>query len=301
MTAAVAGEIRLGAVVGGSFVDIVRVDPSLPRTLVELIAAGESALAAARRAVVRVSELVESTQLPYGLVVPIDQVVVLSPIPRPKRNVFCVGRNYLRHAAEGARARGEEFKPPEYPEFFTKPPEAVVGTESKFTLSDSVTGKLDYEIELAIVIGKHGRDISRESASEHVFGYTLANDLSARDQQRRHGQWFRGKALDGSCPLGPVVVPHKDLDPAAISLQLRVNGETRQSTSTGDMTWGIADVVHWLSQGTSLEPGDVILTGTPEGVGNAMRPPTYLAPGDVVEAAADGIGLLRTHIVGSVT
>ncbi len=303
LTFACPGEIRLGALTGESVVDLNRVDPSLPAALHGLIAAGEPALALARATVDHIVAQAEdegslSRLTRDGKLYPVAAVRILAPFPYPRRNVFCVGRNYLKHAEEGARARGIEFKPPEYPEFFTKPPTTVVGHEGVFALDEGVTQQLDYEAELAVVIGRHGRNIPREHAYDHVFGYTVANDLSAREVQRRHGQWFKGKALDNSCPLGPVVVPHRDLgDPQRLALRLRVNGETRQNANTKDMTWGVSDILFWLSRGTTLEPGDIVLTGTPEGVGIGMVPPAFLRPGDVVEAEIEGVGTLRTYIV----
>lgn len=305
VTVAAPGEVRLGVLDGDHVIDLNRVDPALPVSLYDLIVAGDAALDAARGAAERVRRQYPSRcaeLMRDAIVYRLEDVRLLAPLPAPRRNVFCVGRNYLKHAAEGARARGEEFTPPEYPEFFTKPPAAVVGTDARFPIDARVTERLDYEAELAVVIGRRGRDIPREAASGHVFGYTLANDLSARDQQRRHGQWFKGKALDGSCPIGPVVVPRADVpDPHALTLSLRVNGETRQHGSTAEMTWPVPDILYWLSQGTTLEPGDLILTGTPAGVGNAMRPPEYLRPGDIVEAEIDGFGTLRTYIVAAAT
>lgn len=305
LTFACPGAIRLGALEGDDVVDLDRAHPELPAALADLVAAGEPALELARAAAAEITARCEAAGgraelARRGKIYPLAAVRVLAPFPRPRRNIICVGRNYLKHAEEGARARGEQFKPPEYPEFFTKPPNAVVGHEGVFPLDDQVTQRLDYEAELAVVIGRHGRNIPRERAYEYVFGYTVANDLSAREVQRRHGQWFKGKALDHSCPLGPVVVPHGDLgDPQRLDLRLRVNAETRQHANTKDMTWAVPDILFWLSRGTTLEPGDIILTGTPEGVGSGRTPPSFLKPGDVVEAEIEGIGTLRTHIVAA--
>jgi 2-keto-4-pentenoate hydratase/2-oxohepta-3-ene-1,7-dioic acid hydratase in catechol pathway len=213
------------------------------------------------------------------------------------KNVFCVGRNYAAHAAEGARAAGREVVVPEVPEFFTKPPTAVTGHNSAVPVDPRVTQKFDYEVELAVVIGTAGKDIPRERALDHVFGFTIVNDLTARDLQRRHGQWFKGKGLDLSCPMGPWIVTRDALPNFAdLAITLRVNGETRQKSRTSKMVHDIPAIIEHLSRGMTLEPGDVIATGTPEGVGYAMDPPRFLAAGDVVEAEIEGIGVLRTPI-----
>ena len=301
LTFACSGEIRLGALMGEHLVDLNRANPKLPPSLNELVVAGGSRLDLARSTVEQIAKefaLNAAEVIGKGKVYPLAEVRVLAPFPRPKRNVFCVGRNYLKHVAEAVRRRGVEFRPPEYPEFFTKPPATVVGSDAPFPLDQSLTVQLDYEGELAVVMGAYGRDIEIERAYDYVFGYTIGNDISARDVQQAHGQWFKGKALDNSCPLGPVVVPHRDVgDPPRLALRLRVNGETRQDSNTAEMYWGVAEIIYWLSRGTTLEPGDIILTGTPGGVGSAMIPPRFLKPGDVIEAEIEGIGVLRTHIV----
>jgi 2-keto-4-pentenoate hydratase/2-oxohepta-3-ene-1,7-dioic acid hydratase in catechol pathway len=221
-----------------------------------------------------------------------------APIPRPVKNVFCVGRNYADHIAEGERAQKVKVGISEQPVFFTKPPTAVIGPDAESPIFPDVSTKIDYEVELALVIGKAGRDIPRERAMEHVFGYTIVNDITARDVQRRHGgQFFKGKGFDGSCPMGPWIVTADDLpDPAALGLRLWVNGEKRQDGAVADMIFDIPTLIASLSEGLTLEPGDILATGTPSGVGYAMDPPCYLADGDVVECEIDGIGRLRTQM-----
>jgi 2-keto-4-pentenoate hydratase/2-oxohepta-3-ene-1,7-dioic acid hydratase in catechol pathway len=279
---------RLGIVVDQEIVDLASVGSGeLPETMIELIAA-------APRFLPRLKELAASRgaeRLPLG------SVRLLAPIPRPRKNVFCVGRNYAAHAAEGARAQGREVVVPEFPEFFTKPPTAVTGHDAEVRIDPDVTRRFDYEVELAVVIGAGGTNIPRERALDHVFGFTIVNDLTARDLQRRHGQWFKGKGLDGSCPMGPWIVT-KDALPsfADLAIALRVNGETRQQSRTSKMVHDVAAIIEHLSRGMTLEPGDVIATGTPEGVGYAMDPPRFLAPGDVVEAEIEGIGILRNRM-----
>jgi 2-keto-4-pentenoate hydratase/2-oxohepta-3-ene-1,7-dioic acid hydratase in catechol pathway len=224
-------------------------------------------------------------------------VRLLAPIPRPAKNVFCTGRNYKLHIEEGAREQGVEVKFPPVPEFFTKPPTAVIGTEAEIRFDTKLTKALDYEVEFAIVIGRECRDVKAGEALEMVFGYTVLNDVSARDLQRAHGQWFKGKALDTSCPIGPWIVTADEFgSPNDARLALRVNGETRQDSTTADLLFDCATIIESLSQGLTLEPGDIICTGTPSGVGYAMKPPALLKDGDIVEAEVVGIGVLRNTV-----
>lgn len=215
----------------------------------------------------------------------------------PQKNVFCVGRNYLEHAREGARAAGKELKLPDVPTFFTKAPTAIADPGATLTLLKAVSNEYDWEAELAVVIGKHGRDIPEESALEYVFGYTCLNDLTARDLQRAHGQWFKGKSLDHSCPVGPWVVTADEIpDPQNLAIQLTVNGAVKQSANTSSMIFSVARIISELSKGMTLEPGDIIATGTPEGVGFARTPPEFLKDGDTVEITIAGIGTLHNTV-----
>jgi 2-keto-4-pentenoate hydratase/2-oxohepta-3-ene-1,7-dioic acid hydratase in catechol pathway len=226
--------------------------------------------------------------------VPAAALDLAAPLPRPAKNVFCVGRNYAEHIAEGERAQKAKIGVTEHPVFFTKPATAVTGPGAEVPLFAHVSEQIDYEVELAVVIGKPGRDIARARAYEHVFGYTIVNDVTARDVQRRHGgQYFKGKGLDGSCPMGPWIVTAGAVpDPGRLGIRLRVNGETRQDGNTSAMIFDIPTLIASLSEGLTLEPGDVIATGTPSGVGYAMDPPRFLKHGDVVECEIDGIGKL---------
>ena len=226
-------------------------------------------------------------------------VRLLAPIPRPLKNVFCVGRNYVEHVAEGARALGTDTKLPEVPNFFTKAPTAVNAPGAPVRLDAGLTSLLDYEVELAVVIGKPGRDIPRDRAFEHVFGYTIANDVTARDLQRRHQQWFKGKSLDTTLPLGPWIVTADEIgDPTTLELSLTVNGEERQRATVDMMIFDIPAIIEFLSAGLTLEAGDIIATGTPSGVGFAMEPPVGLKDGDMVVAKIDRIGELVSPIRG---
>lgn len=224
---------------------------------------------------------------------------VLAPLPRPGKNVFCVGRNYRLHIIEGNLAAKRD--PNDFPkaaEFFSKPWTTVIGTGDSIQRHAKHTRILDYEIELGIVIGKGGVDIPRASALEHVFGYTIINDVTARDLQKLHGQWFKGKGLDTTCPMGPWVVHRSAVpDAQALNMELDVNGEVRQHASTQDMLFDVPAIIEQLSAGLTLHPGDVIATGTPSGVGFAMTPPRCLEPGDVIRARIDGLGELVNTVV----
>jgi 2-keto-4-pentenoate hydratase/2-oxohepta-3-ene-1,7-dioic acid hydratase in catechol pathway len=219
---------------------------------------------------------------------PAGKVRLEAPIPRPARNVFCLGRNYKEHAAE----RGAEAPP--HPVYFTKAPETVVAPGAR-VIHHAVTTELDYEVELAVVIGTAGCDIPREQALSHVFGYTVINDVTARDLQKRHGQWFKGKSLDTFCPMGPVLVTADEIpDPQTLAVAMRINGETRQSSHTSKMIFPVDECIAVLSQGFTILPGDVIATGTPEGVGAALG--KFLKAGDRMEAEVERIGVLANRV-----
>jgi 2-keto-4-pentenoate hydratase/2-oxohepta-3-ene-1,7-dioic acid hydratase in catechol pathway len=220
-----------------------------------------------------------------------------APIPRPGKNVFCVGRNYAEHIAEGARARGEVAKIPAYPMFFTKSPNTINGPYDDIPWEPRVTQQVDWEAELGAIIGRGGRNIPRGAALDHVFGYTVINDVSARDVQKNHGQFFKGKSLDGYCPIGPVVVTADEFgDPQNKAVSCRVNSVLKQHGTTRDMIFPVNVIVEWLSLGLTLEGGDIIATGTPDGVGFGRTPPEFLGDGDVLETEVEGIGVLRNTI-----
>ncbi len=252
-----------------------------------VVAGGDETLAAIRK-------LVAKVDAKSGAIVRAGDVKLAAPLPRPAKNVFCVGRNYAEHIAEGERAQNVKIGVTEHPVFFTKPSTAVVGPGDAVPLFPHVSTQIDYEVELAVIIGKPGRDIRREQAYDHVYGYTIVNDVSARDVQRRHGgQYFKGKGLDGSCPMGPWIVTADEFpSPQNTGIRLTVNGALRQNGNTSAMIFDIPTLIASLSEGLTLEPGDVIATGTPSGVGYAMVPPQFLKHGDVVECEIDGIGKL---------
>jgi len=257
-------------------------------SLLELIAAGDAGLQAAREALER------------GPRMSLAGLRLAAPIPEPRRNIFCLGWNYSEHSKEASAARGrlEPPKLPTRPIFFTKATTTVLAPDAAIPAHLGATAQLDWEVELGVVIGKGGADISQERAMEHVFGYTIINDVSARDVQTGHGgQFFKGKSLDGTCPMGPWLVTADEVpDPHALRLTCKVNGVIKQDGRTSDMIFDIPSTLEWLSQGMTLVPGDIIATGTPAGVGFARVPPEFLHPGDVVECAVEGLGILRNPV-----
>ena len=226
----------------------------------------------------------------------LDDVRLAAPV-RPAKNVFCVGRNYLEHAKEGARALGRELKLPDVPTFFTKAPTAIADPGATLEFQDSISREMDWEGELAVVIGSRVKDVAEENALDAVFGYMCLNDITARDLQRAHVQFFKGKSLDASCPMGPWIVDARDVpDPHRLQLSLRVNGRRKQQANTEQMIFRIPRIIAELSKGMTLEPGDVIATGTPDGVGFARTPPEFFQDGDVVEIEIQKIGILRNTV-----
>ncbi len=231
-----------------------------------------------------------------GPAVPLADVTLLAPLA-PRKNVFCIGRNYLAHAEEGARHRGEELKLPAVPTIFTKAPTSITGPDATLNLNGTISQKYDWEAELAVVIGKRCKDVSEADALDVIFGYTCLNDVSARDLQNATTQWFKGKTLDDTCPLGPTIVTADEVgDPQKLDVTLRLNGEVKQHASTSVMIFSIARIIAYLSAGTTLEAGDIIATGTPEGVGFARTPPEFLKDGDVMEVEISKVGLLRSPV-----
>jgi 2-keto-4-pentenoate hydratase/2-oxohepta-3-ene-1,7-dioic acid hydratase in catechol pathway len=260
-------------------------------SMLALIRGGEATLGALQRMDSRLAEF-EDAWLDAG------RVRLLAPIPAPLRNILCVGRNYADHVREGFEKAGKETKLPEAPQFFTKATGTINGPEGDVRLDPRVTRLLDYEVELGVIIGTAGRDIAPERAFRHVFGYTVLNDITARDLQKRHDQWFKGKSLDTTCPIGPCIVDRDTIgDPRTLELSLTVNGEPRQRAKVGQMIFDIPTLIATLSAGLTLEAGDIIATGTPSGVGYAMNPARALKHGDVIVAKIDRIGELRNRVV----
>jgi len=277
----------IGVVVDEQVVSLAGVAPDM----LGLIAMGAVGLEDARRVV---AETAAADRMP------LERVRLLAPIPRPRKNIFCLGQNYAAHARESMRARGLPEKLPEHPVIFTKAVTTVNDPDGAIVLDPHVTQSLDYEVELAFIIGPGGKNIAREEAMSHVWGYTIVNDVSARDLQNRHQQFFKGKSLDGSCPMGPWIVTADEIpDPAALGLRLRLNGETRQDSTVADLIFDIPTIIEILSLGQTIEAGDIVATGTPSGVGMGLQPPSYLKVGDIMEAEIDQIGVLRNHIVAA--
>jgi 2-keto-4-pentenoate hydratase/2-oxohepta-3-ene-1,7-dioic acid hydratase in catechol pathway len=257
-----------------------------PNDMVSLIASGQSGLDQLQR--------LSSTQgQPEAL-----EVQIHAPIPRPQKNVFCVGWNYLEHFEEGERIRQSGQELPKHPVFFTKVASAVNGPFGDILCDLSISENYDWEVELGVVIGKGGKSITEDAAMAHIFGYTVVNDISVRDVQRAHGgQWFKGKSFDGTCPIGPYLITADAIDSGDLQVSCRVNGVTKQDSNTKYMYFKIPRLIAELSRGMTLEPGDIISTGTPQGVGFARNPPEYLRPGDLVETEIAGIGVMRNRMV----
>ncbi|MBN9217920.1 MAG: fumarylacetoacetate hydrolase family protein [Mesorhizobium sp.] len=231
--------------------------------------------------------------------VPLAEVEIEAPIPQPRRNIFCVGKNYHEHAHEFARSGFDSSAGagaiPKHPIIFSKVPESVVANHASVLIDPSVSTSIDYEAELAVIIGKGGRGISREEALDHVWGYTIVNDVTARDLQGRYSQWLIGKSQDTFCPMGPWAVTRDELDLATAGIRCFVNEDLRQDSRIALLIFDIPTIIATLSQGITLKPGDIIATGTPVGVGIGFDPPKYLKAGDVVRIEIDGIGTLENR------
>ncbi|HYW76523.1 MAG TPA: fumarylacetoacetate hydrolase family protein [Gammaproteobacteria bacterium] len=247
---------------------------------------------------------VDMPQVSYENVeaLPLAHVSLEAPIPKPERNIMCVGKNYLAHANEFSRSgfdRSDNAKAAEAPEapiIFTKAPSSVIGPGGAVRYPAGLSEKLDYEAEVGVVIGRGGRGIRRSEAYSHVFGYVIINDVTARDLQALHRQWFIGKSMDTFCPMGPWVVTSDEIDPENLSVRCWVNDELRQDANTRDLIFDIPTLVETLSAGITLMPGDIIATGTPQGVGIGFDPPRFLKPGDRMRVAIDGLGELENSV-----
>jgi len=277
-----AGRQSIGLVRENTVVDLSAVAPDM----ISLIELGHAGL-----------EQVETYAATVTGGIPLAEVRLLAPIPTPRRNAMCVGKNYAEHTRESYEARGESAEAIDYPVIFTKTTTCINGPYDDIPFDAAVSEKIDYEAELAVIIGKRIKNADRDEALAAVFGYTVLNDITARDLQTAHKQFFKGKSLDGSCPMGPWIVTAAAIpDPYALRITCHVNGELRQDSANETMTFDIPTIIQHLSRGMTLLPGDIIATGTPSGVGFAMKPPVFLRPGDVVECAIEGIGAIRNRL-----
>ncbi len=244
--------------------------------------------------------LIERSSLPATLSpIALDRVALEAPMPRPRRNIFCVGKNYHEHAHEFAKSGFDSSAAagavPKEPIIFSKVPETVIPNQAKVLIDTKVSTAIDYEAELAVIIGKGGRGISKEKALDHVWGYTIVNDVTARDLQGRYSQWLVGKSQDTFCPMGPWAVTKDEIDIGNTAIRCFVNGDLRQNSNTGLLIFDVPTLIATISAGLSLKPGDIIATGTPAGVGIGFNPPRYLKSGDVVRVEIDGIGALENR------
>lgn len=279
VTFSYSGQVQPGVVRDDSVVSLAHLAPDL----ITLIRSGAEGL-----------DTVQHAERDSVNRIPLSQVTLLAPIPRPPKNIICVGRNYAEHAQESARTLNEEAGPPV---IFSKSPTAVNSPYGDVVIDPSLSVEIDWEVELAVIIGKLGRKISRAQAFEFVFGYTTLNDVTARDLQHRTSQWHIGKSIDGYCPMGPWIVTRDEIpNPQGLNLFCRVNGIVKQEGNTRDMLYDVPTIIEHVSRGMTLEPGDIIATGTPPGVGFARKPKEFLRPGDVMESEIEKIGMIRNKI-----
>ncbi|MEF7613816.1 fumarylacetoacetate hydrolase family protein [Aquincola sp. MAHUQ-54] len=290
------GAARLGAVVGNHVVDLAllgaHAGQPLPADMLAFIDLGPQAVAST-------TALLQSCEgrWPVGTARPLANVKLLAPIPRPRKNIFGIGLNYVEHVAESSRALDTAKDLPRQPVLFSKPPTTVIGPGDAIEHNAALTQQLDWEVELAAIIGTRAKRISEADALGHVFGYSVMIDISARDN-RRAGQWIYSKGMDTYAPFGPVIVTADEIpDPQVLDLSLKVNGVTKQDSNTRHMLFKVNTLIADISAGITLEPGDIIATGTPEGVGAGRSPQEWLWPGDVVEATVQHIGQLRHPVV----
>lgn len=294
--AEVAAAARLGAIVDGNVVDLARfgaaVGVDIPSTMLEFIDLGPEAV---RSTSALLNEY--RGKLPFGVAVPASNVKLLAPIPRPRKNIWGIGLNYVEHVAESSRSLDTSKELPKEPVIFSKPPTTVIGPGDAIEHNKEITQQMDWEVELAVIIGTRGKGVKEADALNYVFGYSVMIDISARDC-RRAGQWIYSKGQDTYAPFGPVIVTADEIpDPHTLDLSLTVNGVAKQSSNTRHMLFKVPALIADISKGMALEPGDIIATGTPDGVGAGRTPQEWLWPGDTVVATVEGIGKLRHPVV----
>ncbi|HEX8562093.1 MAG TPA: fumarylacetoacetate hydrolase family protein [Flavobacterium sp.] len=283
---------KLGILQNDRIIDVEKLgqntNQTLPVTMLDLIDAGEEMLE-------KLSQLIKEHDAASAMV-PLSDAKLLAPIPRPRKNIIGIGLNYTEHVAESARTLDTSNELPQKPVIFSKPPTAVIGTNETIVHNPNLTQQLDWEVELAVVIGKKGKYVKKEEALDYVFGYTVINDISARDC-RRAGQWIVSKGQDTFAPMGPILVTRDEIkNPHNLNLSLKVNKVEKQSSNTKFMLFNINDLIEDLSTVFTLEPGDIIATGTPAGVGAGRNPQEFMWDGDVVEATVEGIGTLTNTV-----
>lgn len=296
--ASIEAEARLGAIAGDFVVDLARLGAArgvpLPSRMLDFIDLGPQAVAIA-------SNLIEEALglFPLGVALPLANVRLLAPIPRPRKNIFGIGLNYTEHVAESAKSLDTSPDLPRQPVIFSKPPTTVIGPNDPILHDREITQQLDWEVELAAIIGTTAKGVSRADALKHVFGYTVLIDMSARDC-RRAGQWIYSKGQDSYAPMGPCIVTADEIpDPQTLDLRLSVNGVQKQGSNTAYMLFKVDELIADISRGIMLEPGDIIATGTPAGVGAGMVPQEWVWPGDTIVATVDKIGTLRHPVVAA--
>lgn len=292
----VAAAGRLGAIVGDLVVDLGYLGDvtgnMLPDNMLDFIDLGPAAVKSTARLLEE-----HADDMPFGVALPLANVKLLAPIPRPRKNIFGIGLNYVEHVAESSRTLDTSKDLPKEPVIFSKPPTTVIGPGDAIEHNKNITQQLDWEVELAVIMGTRAQRVAKEDALNYVFGYSVMIDVSARDC-RRAGQWIYSKGQDTYAPFGPVIVTADELtDPHNLNLSLTLNGVTKQSSNTKHMLFNVNDLIADISAGITLEPGDIIATGTPEGVGAGRDPQEWMWPGDVVHAVVEGIGELRHPIV----
>ena len=287
-------QVRIGVLnqIQNEAIDLSATNNNSPKTMLEFITLGESALEMARMA----------SNSAKGRI-PLERIRLLAPIPRPARNVFCIGKNYREHVREIQKAgsacnSGDANAVPEKPIFFTKATSAIIGPDEPIPAWLDPTSSTDYEGELAVIIGKSGRGIKRSDAMKYVYGYTILNDVTSRRLQREHQQWFLGKSLDGFCPMGPAIITADEIpEVEQLRVETWVNDELRQNDVVASLIFSIPTLIETLSRTMTLEPGDIIATGTPAGVGMGFKPPRFLEKGDVVKIRIEPIGKLENPVV----
>lgn len=291
----VEAEARLGVISEDLVIDVESLgdafDTDMPDTMLGLIDAGKPALAA-------LEDMLGDGPLPVYTSSPISTVILCAPIPRPRKNIWGIGLNYTEHVAESARALDTSNELPQKPVLFTKPPTAVIGPNEPIQHDSNMTQQLDWEVELAVILASGGKHIKQDEAMNHVFGYSIMIDVSARDN-RRAGQWIFSKGQDSFAPMGPCIVTADELNPDKLDLWLTKNGEEKQRSNTQFMLFKIPELIADISTGMTLEPGDIIATGTPAGVGAGRDPQEWMWPGDTIVASVEGIGSIQHPVVNA--